>query len=75
MVTHPLKSTLVLLKNVNYKQAVKLWNYLNNNYEIKNKIQVKNTIKDDSSEYKTWIDEIFFLKHVVFSELEHPTTR
>lgn len=69
LVKPPLKMTNVLLKNVNYQYAVKLWNYLNDNFDLKNKVLNQKMNKDENGYYKKLIDEDFFLKYMVFARL------
>ena len=62
----PLKMTNVLLKNVNFQYAVKLWNYLSEQMEIKNKSEKLNKEYEEKGLSKILIDEDIFLMHLIF---------
>lgn len=70
LVTSPIKKTNVILKNVNFQYAVKLWNYLqehvndNSNAETKNKDEY-----NDTGQLKKYFDESFLLDYLVVSTL------
>lgn len=69
LVTSPIKKTNVILKNVNFQYAVKLWNYLQENLDGKdvNKKESKNY--EDSGELKDYTDETFLLNYLIINEL------
>ena len=69
LVRPPIKKTNVVLKNVNFQYAVKLWNYLQENLDD-NTENVKDT-KDymDSGELKSFADENFLLNYVLINSL------
>ena len=62
----PLKMTNVLLKNVNFQYAVKLWNYLSDQMEMKNKSEKLNKEYEEKGMSKTLIDEDIFLMYLIF---------
>ena len=66
----PLKMTNVLLKNVNFQYAVKLWNYLSEQMEMKDKSQKLNKEFEEKGLSKRLIDEDIFLMHLVFKNRE-----
>lgn len=66
----PLKMTNVLLKNVNFQYAVKLWNYLSEQMEIKNKSEKLSKEYEEKGISKTLIDEDIFLMHLIFKNQE-----
>lgn len=71
LVTPPIKRTNVILKNVNFQYAMKLWNYLQDNLENKT-LQVEN--KDDLSNdenLKKTLDEAFLLNYLVLNNLNN----
>ena len=70
LVTSPIKKTNVILKNVNFQYAVKLWNFMQENYEEKSK-HVKDK-KDYSSdnELKRLVDETFLLNYLIAKSLD-----
>ena len=67
----PLKMTNVLLKNVNFQYAVKLWNYLSEQMEMKDKSEKLNKEYEEKGLAKRLIDEDIFLMHLVFKNHEN----
>jgi len=65
LVKPPLKKTNVLLKNVNFQYAVKLWDYLIDNVENEKETDVndKEDYMDDGS-LKVFTDELFLLNYL-----------
>lgn len=61
----PLKMTNVLLKNVNFQYAVKLWNYLSEQMEMKNKSEKLGKEYEEKGLSKTLVDEDVFLLHLI----------
>lgn len=66
LVKAPLKMTNVLLKNVNFQYAVKLWNYLSEQMEIKDKSVKMNREYEEKGLSKTLVDEDVYLMHLIF---------
>ena len=66
----PLKMTNVLLKNVNFQYAVKLWNYLSEQMEMKNKSEQLGKEYEEKGISKTLVDEDVFLMHLIFKNHE-----
>ena len=69
LVTSPIKKTNVILKNVNFQYAVKLWNYMQSHME-------DDTTKDkgandyyDDGKLKKLIDESFLLDYLVLDTI------
>ena len=62
----PLKMTNVLLKNVNFQYAVKLWNYLSEQMEMKDKSEKFGKEYEEKGLSKLLIDEDIFLMHLIF---------
>ena len=67
----PLKMTNVLLKNVNFQYAVKLWNYLSEEMEMKDKSEKLSKEYEEKGLSKRLIDEDIFLMHLVFKNHEN----
>lgn len=67
----PLKMTNVLLKNVNFQYAVKLWNYLSEKMEMKNKSEKLNKEYEEKGMSKNLVDEDIFLMHLIFKNYEN----
>ena len=68
LVKAPLKMTNVLLKNVNFQYAVKLWNYLSEQMEMKNKSEKLTKEYEEKGMAKTLVDEDIFLMHLVLKD-------
>lgn len=66
----PLKMTNVLLKNVNFQYAVKLWNYLSDQMEMKNKSETLGKEYEEKGILKKLVDENIFLMHMIFESNE-----
>ena len=70
LVTSPIKKTNVILKNVNFQYAVKLWNYMQENIDDKSKhIMDKQDYSDDEN-LKKLMDETFFLDYLILKSLD-----
>ena len=65
-VKSPLKMTNVLLKNVNFQYAVKLWNYLSEQMEISDKAVNESSEFEEKGIIKRLIDEDIFLMYSIF---------
>jgi hypothetical protein len=74
LVTSPLKKTNVILKNVNFQYAVKLWDYLQANYDDKTSNIEENKDYNDTGDLKKIIDETFLMQYLALSTLEHDAT-
>jgi len=66
----PLKMTNVLLKNVNFQYAVKLWNYLSEQMEMKDKAEQMTKEYEEKGIAKKLVDEDIFLMHLIFKHHE-----
>ena len=66
LVKSPLKMTNVLLKNVHFQYAVKLWNYLSDQLEIKDKSVKSNKTYEEKGVAKKLVDENIYLMHLIF---------
>lgn len=66
LVKSPLKMTNVLLKNVNFQYAVKLWNYLNDNFEQKSKSEDDENIYEEKGLVKQLVNESFYSIYLIF---------
>ena len=70
-----LKMTNVLLKNVHFQYAVKLWNYLNEQIEIRNKSIKLNKEYEEKGPVKSLVDENIFLLHLIFENVKDEQKR
>lgn len=71
LVTSPIKKTNVILKNVNFQYAVKLWNYMQTHMEDDTVREKNNNDYFDNSDLKKCIDESFLLDYLVLSSLNN----
>ena len=70
LVKGTLKMTNVLLKNVHFQYAVKLWNYLNDQLELKNKSAKMDKIYEEKGMPKLLTDENMFLLYLIYKNSE-----
>ncbi len=66
LVKSPIKMTNVLLKNVHFQYALKLWNYLSDQMEIKDKSVNANKEYEEKGIAKKLVDENIYLMHLIF---------
>lgn len=71
LVKSPLKMTNVLLKNVNFQYAVKLWNYLTEQMEMKDKAEKVTREYEEKGLTKKLVDEDGFLLYLAFRSQEN----
>lgn len=65
LVTSPIKKTNVILKNVNFQYAVKLWNYMQEHFDDEPTKEKDNKDYQDTGEIKRLVDESFLLDYLV----------
>lgn len=70
LVTSPIKKTNVILKNVNFQYAVKLWNYMQENIDDKSRHINNNENYSDDDELKRLVDETFLLDYLIIKSLD-----
>lgn len=70
LVTSPIKKTNVILKNVNFQYAVKLWNYLQENFDDKTEEVNKKDDYEDNGSLKRMMDESFLVDYLIINTLE-----
>lgn len=70
LVREPIKKTNVILKNVNFQYAMKLWNYLRDNFDDKTKDIEENQDYIESGEKKKLFDETFMLQYLIMKTLD-----
>lgn len=70
LVTSPIKKTNVILKNVNFQYAVKLWNYLQEHVNDDSSVSTDDKDSyDDKSILKKYFDETFLLDYLASQTL------
>lgn len=70
LVTSPIKKTNVILKNVNFQYAVKLWNYIQENLEDKSAHTNDKQNYEADGELKDLINETFLLDYMIIKTLD-----
>ena len=70
----PLKMTNVLLKNVNFQYAVKLWNYLSDQMELNDKTVNETSNYEEKGIVKELVDEDIFLLHSILRKSDNSDT-
>lgn len=76
LVTSPIKKTNVILKNVNFQYAVKLWNYIQEHINDESSVSTKsNESYDDTGTLKNYFDESFLLDYLVSQTIIHGNTK
>ena len=76
LVTSPIKKTNVILKNVNFQYAVKLWNYIQEHINDDSSVSTKsNESYDDTGTLKNYFDESFLLDYLVSQTIIHGNTK
>ena len=69
-VKDPVKKTNVILKNVNFQYAMKLWDYLKDNYDDKNSFDEEKKDYTDNGNLKKMADETFLLQYLTMKTLD-----
>ncbi len=71
LVREPIRKTNVVLKNVNFQYAMKLWSYLRENFDntdVEDAEENKNYM--DQGELKQFIDEAFLLQYLAMKTID-----
>ena len=69
LITPPIKKTNVIIKNVNFQYAMKLWEFLQSNVPSSNARKKDSKDYVDSGEVKDLVDETFFLNYLIMDSL------
>lgn len=70
-VTNPIKKTNVILKNVNFQYAMKLWDYINEHLADKEETQKEKKDYQDQGQLKQLIDETFLLEYLTVNSINN----
>lgn len=70
LVREPIRKTNVVLKNVNFQYAMKLWTYLKDNFNIGVAEEEETQNYEDNGELKQFIDETFLLQYMAMKTLD-----
>lgn len=74
LITPPVKKTNLIMKNVNFQYAMKLWNYLHEAHDnLTTRKKEKQDYKDDG-ELKSLVDETFTLNYLIMDSLNKKKT-
>ena len=74
LVTPPIKKTNVIIKNVNFQYAMKLWDYLYEHVDDDIKEEKRNKDYNDNGKLKEYMDETFLLNYLVAASLDEEKT-
>lgn len=69
LIRPPVKKTNVILKNVNFQYAMKLWNYLQDHFTDEDKKEHKDKNYEDSGELRDLFDDTFLLSYLALCTL------
>lgn len=77
LITPPLKKTNMILKNVNFQYAVKLWDFLINEMDVKSKGEMDNKVREykERGKSKKYADETFLLDYLILQNVDNPELR
>lgn len=70
-VTNPIKKTNVILKNVNFQYAMKLWDYIQDHIGDKDKTDKEKKDYQDQGQLKQLIDETFLLEYLTVNSINN----
>ena len=70
LITGPIKKTNVILKNVNFQYAMKLWSYLQENIDDKTQNINQKQDYEDKGELKGLIDDSAYLQYLIVNTLD-----
>jgi len=71
LVTSPIKKTNLIMKNVNFQYATKLWNYLQNHIDDDSKREKKDKTITDDEKTKKYIDEVFLVSYLALNAIDN----
>lgn len=77
LITPPLKKTNMILKNVNFQYAVKLWDFLINEMDTHKNGEIDNKVREykERGKAKKYTDETFLLDYLILQNVENPELR
>ena len=70
LIRPPIKKTNLILKNVNFQYAMKLWDYIQDNIDNKTKIEKEKKEYIEKGKIKRIVDETFFIDYLATCELK-----
>lgn len=77
LITPPLRKNNVILKNVNFQYAAKLWDFLVTDMEKEKKSDTDNKVREykERGKSKKYVDETFLLDYLILQNVENPVLR
>jgi len=77
LITPPLRKNNVILKNVNFQYAAKLWDFLITQMDERKVEKPEQKVKEykDRSKARTYVDETFLLDFLVLQSVENPEVK
>ena len=70
LVREPIKKTNVIKKNVNFQYAMKLWDYLRDNFDDKTVVTNEQKDYEDNGILKSLMDESFLIQYLIMKTLD-----
>lgn len=74
LIREPIRKTNVVLKNVNFQYAMKLWSYLRENFDGDFDGEEENRDYMDTEELKQFINETFLLQYLAMKTIDEDRT-
>lgn len=75
LVTSPIKKTNLIMKNVNFQYATKLWDYLQQHIDDDVKQDKKNKVIREDDTLRQYFDEIFMLGYLALNEVNNEESK
>lgn len=69
LITPPVKKTNLIMKNVNFQYAMKLWDYLHQVHESATTRKRDKKNYEDKGEFKSLVDETFMLNYLILDSV------
>lgn len=74
LIVPPIKKTNLIMKNVNFQYAMKLWDYLHQAHESSTTRKKDKKDYMDDGEYKSMVDETFMLNYLIMDSINKKET-
>lgn len=73
LVTSPIKKTNLIMKNVNFQYATKLWDYLQTHVDDDVKVEKKDQVITNDVKMKQYLDEVFLVGYLALKSMDEST--
>jgi len=70
LITSPIKKTNLIMKNVNFQYATKLWDYLQSHVDDDVKTEKKDQVITNDIKMKQYLDEIFLVGYLALKSMD-----